>query len=182
MLAGPDATADSVIPNPGAGYARDCGGGIPMQSTDRSDPVILGHVLGEHRELHAAIAAVRCLLEKGAHAPTACIDDLVGSLNILRSHLAEHFAKEERGGFLEESIARVPRLSKAVASIMADHPRLLAEIDALIESIPTTSMEPDAWRSCWECFDRFAGHLVSHERNENAVVQEGYNEDLGLMD
>lgn len=153
-----------------------------MKATDRSDPVILGHVLGEHRELHAAIAAVRCLLEKGAVSPDACSDDLVAALNSLRHHLADHFAKEEQGGFLEESVARVPRLSKAVAGIMADHPRLLAEIDALIESIPTTAMPPEAWRSCGVGFDRFAGHLVAHERNENSVVQEGYNEDLGLVD
>lgn len=153
-----------------------------MKITDRSDPVILGHVLGEHRELHAAINAVRCLLEKGADSPDACIDELVSALNALRSHLADHFAKEERGGFLEESVARMPRLSKSVAVIMADHPRLLEEIDALIESIPTTSMPPEAWRSCGEGFSRFAGHLVTHERNENAVVQEGYNEDLGLVD
>lgn len=153
-----------------------------MKISDRSDPVILGHVLGEHRELHAAITAVRCLLEKGAGSPDACIDELVAALNALRAHLADHFAKEERGGFLEESVARMPRLSKAVAVIMADHPRLLAEIDALIESIPTTSMPPEAWRSCGDGFSRFAGHLVSHERNENAVVQEGYNEDLGLVD
>lgn len=153
-----------------------------MKATDRSDPVILGHVLGEHRELHAAIAAVRCLLEKGAGSPEACIDELVAALNALRGHLADHFAKEERGGFLEESVARVPRLSRAVAAIMADHPRVLAEIDALIESVPTTAMPREAWRSCGEGFERFAGHLVNHERNENSVVQEGYNEDLGLVD
>ena len=153
-----------------------------MKATDRSDPVILGHVLGEHRELHSAISAVRCLLEKGAVEPGGCADELIAAINALRHHLADHFAKEERGGFLEESIARVPRLSRAVAAIMADHPRLLTEIDALIESIPTTSMPCEAWRSCRESFDRFAGHLVAHERNENAVVQEGYNEDLGLVD
>lgn len=157
-----------------------------MKATDRSDPVILGHVLGEHRELHAAISAVKCLLEKGAGdsgvGPEVCVDDLVATLNALRHHLADHFTKEEAGGFLEESVARVPRLSKAVSAIMADHPRLLSEIDALIESIPTTSMPRGAWTSCCESFDRFAGHLVAHERNENAVVQEGYNEDLGLVD
>ena len=75
-----------------------------MKISDRSDPVILGHVLGEHRELHAAITAVRCLLEKGAGSPDACIDELVAALNALRAHLADHFAKEERGGFLEESV------------------------------------------------------------------------------
>lgn len=153
-----------------------------MKATDRSDPVILGHVLGEHRELHAAIAAVRCLLEKGSGSPNGCADDLVAALNSLRHHLADHFAKEEQGGFLEESVARVPRLSKAVAGVLAEHPRLLAEIDALIESVPTTAMPPEAWRSCGQGFDRFAGHLVTHERNENSVVQEGYNEDLGLVD
>jgi hypothetical protein len=28
----------------------------------------------------------------------------------------------------------------------------------------------------------FSAHMTAHERSENAVVQEGYNEDLGLME
>ena len=109
-------------------------------------------------------------------------DDVVAALNSLRTHLHDHFEKEERGGFLEESVTRIPRLAKAVAAVLADHPRLLAEIDALIDSLPTGTITLEAWRSCSEGFERFAGHLVAHERRENAVVQEGYNEDLGLID
>lgn len=153
-----------------------------MHGTDRSDPVILGHLLGEHRELHAAIGAVRCLLSKGPIAPAGCADELVAALNALRNHLQSHFEQEEQGGFLEESIVRIPRLSKAVAAILADHPRLLAELDAMIDSLPTGGMPVDAWRSCETSFDKFARHLVAHERSENSIVQEGYNEDTGLTD
>jgi hypothetical protein len=37
-----------------------------------------------------------------------------------------------------------------------------------------------AWDRIAAAAERFAQHLLDHERNENAVVQEGYNEDLGL--
>lgn len=153
-----------------------------MNHTDRPDPVILGHLLGEHRELHSAIAAVRCLLSKRSADGESGADEVVAALNALRAHLHDHFEKEERGGFLEESVTRIPRLAKAVAAVLADHPRLLAEIDGLIDSLPTGGVSAEAWRSCSAGFDRFAGHLVAHERRENAVVQEGYNEDLGLID
>jgi hypothetical protein len=31
-------------------------------------------------------------------------------------------------------------------------------------------------------FEHFSATMTAHERSENAVVQEGYNEDLGLLD
>ena len=40
----------------------------------------------------------------------------------------------------------------------------------------------EAWDEATHGFAAFADHLIAHERNENAVVQEGYNEDLDLAD
>jgi hypothetical protein len=31
-------------------------------------------------------------------------------------------------------------------------------------------------------FEQFAANMSAHERDENRVVQEGYNEDLGLVE
>jgi hypothetical protein len=146
-----------------------------MASIDRADPVIMGHILAQHRDLHAQIVAVRdCLAAAGPR-----VGRLRAALDALRNHLRAHFHQEETGGFLEESIARMPRLSAAARGVLDQHPALLAEIDDLIDTLG----KPDSAAS-WDRIaadgERFVRHLLEHERNENAVVQAGYNEDLGL--
>jgi len=153
-----------------------------MSQIDRSDPVILGHVLAEHRELFAQTMAVRSAL-CATHSPTH--DDaaaILAALRSLREHLRSHFEQEECGGFLEESIARMPRLAQAATAILGQHPGLLAELDRLIDRLATGDITAAAWRRAGHDFEAFAANMSAHERSENAVVQEGYNEDLGLLD
>jgi hypothetical protein len=148
-----------------------------MAAIDRADPVIMGHLLAQHRELHDLLLEAR-----GAFAADAQPAAARSRLMALRDHLAEHFAQEERGGFLEESLTRMPRLAAAVRNVLADHPRLLAELDGLLDRLAARDIEAESWRQAGRDFEAFASHLLAHERNENAVVQEGYNEDLGLVD
>lgn len=151
-----------------------------MASLDRADPVIMGHILAQHRELHEQLTAVRTTL--AAPAPVARPDVLAAraALRGLHDYLHRHFMQEESGGFLEESITRMPRLSPAVKAVLAEHPVLLAELDRLIETVAAADISPLSWQQAGHDFECFADHLTAHERNENAVVQEGYNEDLGL--
>jgi hypothetical protein len=153
-----------------------------MASPDRTDPVILGHLLGQHRELHSQLLAVRAAFAAADHPDAAGVEAIRGMLVGLREYLRRHFDQEEHGGFMEESIARMPRLSTAVTAVLADHPHLLAELDALIGGLPQGSMPRDAWPESGRRFEAFADHLLAHERDENDVVQQGYNEDLGLAD
>jgi hypothetical protein len=153
-----------------------------MVSFDRIDPVILGHILGQHRDLHAQMLSLRALCEDLAAPDSQRLAEVRGRLGGLRDYLRQHFEQEERGGFMEESIARMPRLSVVARDVLADHPRLLAEIDGLLERLPKGDISAAAWAAVRQDFAVFTDHLLAHERNENAVVQEGYNEDLGLDD
>lgn len=153
-----------------------------MASIDRSDPTILGHVLAEHRELFCQMMAVRSAFAEH-HAPTRkTTAAIVAALRTLREHLRIHFEQEEAGGFLEESIARMPRLASAATAIVKQHPALLAELDALIKTLSAGDVSAAAWEQANRAYDCFSAHMQAHERSENAVVQEGYNEDLGLLD
>ena len=153
-----------------------------MASIDRSDPVILGHLLAEHRELFMRMQAVRTALGSQQPPTARRFADLRAGLDELREHLRAHFEQEERGGFMEESIARMPRLGPAAAAIMRQHPALLAELDALIERFSGGDISAEAWARAGRDFEHFTATMTAHERSENAVVQEGYNEDLGLLD
>jgi iron-sulfur cluster repair protein YtfE (RIC family) len=153
-----------------------------MIPSGRVDPVILGHLLCQHRDLHARLLALRADFadqHAATQPPLAAIRD---RLLDLRDHLRDHFVQEEKGGFLEESIARMPRLSVAAREVVAEHPRLLAELDTLLESLPMRDIRQEAWDAAVRGFATFTDHLLAHERNENAVVQQGYNEDFGFGD
>jgi len=153
-----------------------------MASIDRSDPVILGHVLAEHRDLFNLMHCVRSAFATADLPTTTCRSEVRASLRDLRTHLADHFAREEQGGFLEEAVARVPRLAAATRSILSQHPALLAELDRLIADLAMVTEDAEAWRRIGRGFEAFSAHMAAHERSENSVVQEGYNEDLGLGD
>jgi len=151
-----------------------------MASIDRTDPVIMSHLLAQHRELHDLLVDAR---EKFDRPPGAVARaEAAGRLGTLRQHLARHFAQEEQGGFMEESLTRMPRLARAVGRVMAEHPTLLADVDGLLERLAARDSGGEAWQQAGRDFEAFAARLLTHERNENAVVEEGYNEDLGLAD
>ena len=149
-----------------------------MAAIDRTDPVIMGHLLAQHRELHDLLVEARGALEPASGDAAVAH----GRLERLREHLARHFAQEEEGGFLEESLARMPRLAGAAREVLAEHPSLLADLDRLLERLAARDIAPGAWRQAGHDFEAFASRLLAHERNENAVMQQGYNEDLGLAD
>ena len=153
-----------------------------MASMNRSDPIILGHLLAEHRELFMRMQAVRTALADERPLSAERFADLRDGLHELREHLRAHFEQEEQGGFMEESIARMPRLAPAAAAIMRQHPALLTELDALMERISGGDISPESWARAGRDFEHFSASMTAHERSENAVVQEGYNEDLGLLD
>jgi hypothetical protein len=150
-----------------------------MASIDRSDPIILGHVLAEHHDLFCRLSAARTAFSE-VRPSVDTLARLHDALRGLRDHLAEHFAKEEHGGFLEESVARMPRLGKGAAAIMKQHPALLAELDNVLAGLPSSVDEAEAWLQASRDFEAFTTHMLAHERSENAILQEGYNEDLGL--
>jgi iron-sulfur cluster repair protein YtfE (RIC family) len=153
-----------------------------MASIDRSDPVILGHVLAEHRDLFHLLLSVRSALATAGPPTPDRRSEVLDSMHHLRDHLADHFAKEEQGGFLEEAVARIPRLSAAVQSILGQHPLLLANLDRVIEDLEASPADSGAWARANHDFEAFSARMTAHERSENAVVQSGYNEDLGLTE
>ena len=160
-----------------------------MASIDRADPVILGHLLAEHRELFNLLQNVRSTLAEPGEPTAERQQAVTASIEFLRNHLHDHFEQEEGEGFLEEAVTRVPRLSSSAVSIIGEHQTLLAQLDRIIAMLkpkPTGADEDPTPAASWLQIDRefeaFAEHMQAHERRELILVQEGYNEDLGLVE
>jgi len=156
-----------------------------MPTLDRPDPVILEHVLAEHRELFQLISQTLAAFNNTGNGdrPLGKRREYARSrIGLLRSHLQAHFAQEESGGFLEEAVSRIPRLGRRMEEILREHPALVTELDSLVAALARSRLSEAGWQQARRQFQAFVGHLQAHERSEHAVLQEGYNEDLGLVD
>jgi iron-sulfur cluster repair protein YtfE (RIC family) len=138
----------------------------------------VAHLKEEHREVHALVSGVRRQVEAltGADLPRQ-LPVVRRVLGDLRQRLARHFAEEEGGGCLEEAAARLPRLGAAVQQIENEHPRLLAQLDAVLDRVRGT-LDAQAWPDVLVGFGDFARALAQHEALENRVLEQGFNEDL----
>ena len=155
-----------------------------MASIDRANPTVMGHLLAQHRELHDLLMESKAVFEEaGSQRPPAVAAAAAAErVRQLRDYLARHFKQEEQGGYLEDSLASMPRLSGAVRRVLAEHPALLADLDGLLHRLSARDSDGEAWRQAGCDFEAFASRLLAHERHENEVLQEGYNEDLELAD
>ena len=157
--------------------------GTPTRpSLDRPDPVIMNHVLAEHSDLFQLVSRAKTAFADTGRPLAKRREFAVATIESLRAHLHEHFTQEEQGGFLEEAVTRIPRLGHRMEEILKQHPALLAELDRLTAALADSRLIEADWLKIGRQFAAFVDHLQAHERSENAVVQEGYNEDLGLGD
>ena len=108
----------------------------------------LTHIAAEHRGLERRatqlIQLVRRPIEDGA-LPTA-LAELTTNLRDLRDLLRRHIAQEMTGGYLEEAVARVPRLARDADAIERQHPDLLRDAAALVNIAKNSTPSLDAWK------------------------------------
>jgi hypothetical protein len=141
-----------------------------MRDLDEGE-VYLEHLRLEHRHLHQAIANTQEMLLEvlGEGAVNGRREVIVERLSDLRTQLAAHFAREEEGGYLEEAVIRVPRMTPELLRLEREHPSLLAELDELIRKAATI-----APGKTMTGFREFQRRLTAHENAENRVMAEGF--------
>jgi hypothetical protein len=144
----------------------------------------LTHIAAEHRGLERRatqlIQLVRRPIEDGA-LPTA-LAELTTHLRDLRDLLRRHIAQETAGGYLEDAVARVPRLARDADAIERQHPDLLRDAAALVDIAKNSTPSLDAWTRLGDAVAQFAGKLLAHEIDEGRILQQGFNEDPALFD
>src|SRR6266850_3554698 len=96
--------------------------------------VYVDHLLAEHRRLDHLISRTVATLPSWDDTDAATwLPGMMAGLTAIREELAHHFQEEEAGGCLEEAVAHCPGLSSEVAQVEADHAKLLADLDELIQ-------------------------------------------------
>lgn len=129
----------------------------------------------EHDELCCQLRALRERLDALHAAPRGGLGDLAAQLCTIRDHLAEHFTKEEQGGYMEEALSRAPRFGALAGELERQHPLLLDEVRALAALAPSVA-DADVPRFVARVRE-FCAALARHEGAETRIVQSAFNRD-----
>ncbi len=99
-------------------------------------------------------------------------------LRSLSRALAEHFAREEQGGYLAFVIERSPWLAVRVQILGSQHAEIRAALAGLIE----VASDPDRSADLADGMRRFMERMHAHERAETEIIQECLYDDLAGSD
>jgi len=145
-------------------------------------------IAAQHGELQAQIRELRRYLEKDRPEPQdeearRWASDLTGRLVSFQNILYHHFRTEELSGILEDVSQRFPRAQTAITTLMADHTRILQELNSILGAAMVYAQgqlpdQPNLRR--WT--HSLLGRLSHHEEEETELLQRLIYEELGQGD
>jgi len=125
----------------------------------------------KHRMLNARIRKISDLWKVSSQRVDS---DLVDQLRSLREELENHFHEEEIGGCLDEAVARKPALGKEFDRLQLEHPRLLKDIDRLIDAMDQRRLSDSQRKIVTTEFSAFIDRLQKHEMAEEQILEDGF--------
>ena len=137
--------------------------------------------LAEHRELQAALDALRVLAARPSRDERAWVVDLAGALRDLLPRLFAHFASEERSGLFEEIGERGPENLSAARRLREDHEHLRFRLERLHEDALAWPV-PGGPRAFAARVREVLDALVEHEAFENEVLVRSLDASLAAAD
>jgi hypothetical protein len=135
----------------------------------------INHLMAEHRRLNGMLRQMqRAIVESVQPDEAPSFAETGRILARLRQELRQHFAEEDAGGCMDEAVSCCPSLSGDAKKVEAEHPEILAELDALIEkaaALPATVQNQVALQ---RQFDALRRKLHAHEAAENRILAQGF--------
>lgn len=153
-------------------------------STVSVNAAFLQEIKQDNEELHRLLEQVNRLCQFESPPPESR-QELADLLDKLRDQLALHFALEEAYGYFEDSIIGMPSLSKKADELRSQHAILFAQ---LCDVVDDGKMALDAHSPRYVCrriskpFLVFYHELVRHENQENELILEAFDLDVGVGD
>lgn len=131
---------------------------------------------------HAALKALLHRIDHALDSRGVDIAEVGRMLGELGDRLVRHFALEEEGGYFSEALLHSPRLVDQANALMAQHPKMCAQADVLCQVAGAASNAETWWTNTRQRFRAFKEELLRHERAEDGLMQEAYQQDLGSHD
>lgn len=146
-------------------------------------PTTTGHaifeqILDEHKSLREKLKQIHSVLG-GTEITTEQMGTLLGEL---QSELSTHFCNEDKGGFFDEIAARAPHLTDQARKLCVEHQAMLTEVAELCRIASEGAPAKTWWQELGTRFHEFRRRLMLHEGEENRLLQQAYQDDIGNKD
>jgi iron-sulfur cluster repair protein YtfE (RIC family) len=142
-------------------------------------PKVIDKVLHEHDALRHKIRRIHSVLAEPEPAP----DEIETLLREFLSALIVHFDHEEENeGLFAEVAAHAPRLAGQAGKLSSEHRQLLHEVDELCRFASAGSPSMPWWRELRCRCHELTKRLMRHEHEENKLLQDAHQLDIGAYD
>jgi hypothetical protein len=132
----------------------------------------------EHQALEGKIARIRQALV----GDILTAEEIAAMLFDFNDALKDHFSNEEFRGFFGELTARAPNLNSEANKLCAEHLEMLRTARQIAQFAIAGGGSHRWWHELNTRFLAFADQLHRHERDEDALLQRAYQEDIGAHD
>ena len=108
--------------------------------------------------------------------------NLVSLINALAVHLQMHFEFEESDSYFSSLASKTPHISSTVEKLLREHEEMLEKVDALVTMAREDLSKTHDTVELAEQFFLLRDQLSIHEHEENKLIQDVYNVDIGTKD
>jgi hypothetical protein len=148
---------------------------VPTASDNRLSANTLRH---QHQQLNSLMKAIASRFDH-ERKPTR---NLVSLINALAVHLQMHFEFEESDGYFPSLASKRPHVSAQVEKLLREHKEMLAKVDTLVNMAREDLAKARDTMNLAEQFYQLREQLSVHEHEENKLIQDVYNVDIGTKD
>ncbi len=148
------------------------------------NPAFLQEIKDDHHELRQLVHHTGAMLSRPDWMPIE-YDRLSGLLEKLRDQLAMHFSLEEAYGYFDDALEVAPRLSRRAEQLRSQHGDLYSQLCALTDQAEQLLYHETSGTAISKLagdFRHFCEVFHEHEQNENDLILEALDEDLGVGD
>lgn len=129
-----------------------------------------------HRALFRDLGDLEVLVRSGAKDS---LTELRARLGMTYTHLCEHFRLEEKNGYMDHLADDQPRLNRVIEQLVEEHRELRQALDLIhADAIVATQVDEALRQRICDWITR----VRRHERNENDLVQDAADFDVGTQD
>jgi iron-sulfur cluster repair protein YtfE (RIC family) len=135
-------------------------------------------IMQEHDALRDKVRRIHSVLAE----PEPAQGEIEILLREFLNALIIHFDCEEDEGFFTEVASHSPRLAGQAGKLCNEHREMLRDADELCRFATAGSPSIPWWRELRSRCHEFSKRLMHHEHEENKLLQEARQSDIGVFD
>ena len=145
-------------------------------------PHPLSWLMEEHRALMGRITEFRQWWSELDQFGLPKFSEMGTRVEQLRDILAEHFAEEEKDGYLAQALAVAPQFTPKARELQKQHGEILETLNDFSNRLEMREPPFDSWQQARDEFEGIIADFRRHEGAENELVQSAFETDTGTGD